>query len=48
MIEEVGSACQKKSYEIKTEIPEEYKPCIVTKGKINLDEPFKKQEPPCC
>ena len=46
VIEEVGSAKPEKSYEIKTEIPEEYKPRIVTKGKINLDEPFKKQEPP--
>ena len=37
VIEEVGSAKPEKSYEIKTEIPEEYKPRIVTKGKINLD-----------
>ncbi len=30
---------------IKTEVPEEYKPKIVTKGKIDLDELNKQQEP---
>ena len=31
-----------KSNEIKTEVPEEYKPKIVTKGRIDLDRPSKK------
>ena len=35
---------EKKPEEIKTEIPDEFKPKIVTKGKIELDKPFKKKE----
>ncbi len=34
-----------KSSEIKTEVPEEYKPKIVTKGRIDLNKPYKKAEP---
>ncbi len=32
--------------EIKTEIPEEFKPKLVTKGKIDLDRPVKNSAPP--
>ncbi len=32
-----------KNTEIKTEVPEEFKPKLVTKGKINLDRPVKKE-----
>ena len=37
---------EKKPEEIKTEIPEEFKPKIITKGKIELDHPKKVQKPP--
>jgi len=37
---------EKKTIEIKTEVPEEFKPKIVTKGKIELNKPLKKKEKP--
>ena len=39
---EESSAKEEKSSEIKTVIPEEFKPKIVTKGRIDLDKPYKK------
>ena len=39
---EASSVKEEKSSEIKTVIPEEFKPKIVTKGRIDLDKPHKK------
>ena len=39
---EASSVKEEKSSEIKTVIPEEFKPKIVTKGRIDLDRPHKK------
>ena len=39
---EASSVKEKKSSEIKTVIPEEFRPKIVTKGRIDLDRPHKK------
>ena len=39
---EESSVKEDKSSEIKTVIPEEFKPKIVTKGRIDLDKPYKK------
>lgn len=39
---EVSSVKEEKSSEIKTVIPEEFRPKIVTKGRIDLDRPHKK------
>ena len=39
---EVSSVKEEKNSEIKTVIPEEFKPKIVTKGRIELDKPHKK------
>ena len=41
---EVSPVKEEKTSEIKTEIPEEYRPKIVTKGRIDLDRPFKKPQ----
>lgn len=41
---EASSVKEEKSPEIKTVIPEEFKPKIVTKGRIDLDKPHKAQE----
>ncbi len=45
-VEDTASTKHEKSFEIKTEVPEEFKPRIVTKGKINLDDHHKKHEAP--
>ena len=39
---EASSVKEEKSSEIKTVIPEEFRPKIVTKGRIDLDRPHKK------
>ena len=41
---EASSVKEEKSSEIKTVIPEEFKPKIVTKGRIDLDRPHKKAQ----